>query len=293
MAVDGGVNEGKEPNVKKLILCGLYLVAFVAGGCVAQGQHDDLETLYRTSLEQNEELKNQLDQTNSQISAMRNAPKVPDPELVGQLAASQVQVDQLKQALDEAEVKIRELATSQTPLPPELNNELEQLAASDPALMNYDQHLGMVRLTSDLTFPLGSDQVSDTAVAGLQKLATILSTPHASKYEIRVVGHTDNVPIKNTDTKQKHPTNWHLSTHRSIAVKNVLESAGVTPVRLNVSGYGEYRPIQPNSDKGNRSNRRVEIYLVASSIPQNLASSTPPAAEPVGPPAVKVSDPIK
>jgi chemotaxis protein MotB len=62
-----------------------------------------------------------------------------------------------------------------------------------------------------------------------------------------------------------HPTNWHLSVHRAISVENLMESNGVSPTRISVKGYGEYRPLEANEagKKGNPKNRRVEIYLVA------------------------------
>ena len=52
--------------------------------------------------------------------------------------------------------------------------------------------------------------------------------------------------------------------HRAIAVQGVLSKAGLTPARIGAMGFGEYHPVAPNAPgkKGNRLNRRVEIWIV-------------------------------
>jgi flagellar motor protein MotB len=63
----------------------------------------------------------------------------------------------------------------------------------------------------------------------------------------------------------RHPTNRHLSAHRAIAVARALEQGGVPGDRIMIAGWGEYRPTAPNNPRGGTpANRRVEIYLVAS-----------------------------
>jgi chemotaxis protein MotB len=80
-----------------------------------------------------------------------------------------------------------------------------------------------------------------------------------------IAGHTDDIPIQKPDTRAKHPTNWHLSSHRAISVLNVMASNGIEPKRMSVRGFSEYRPVAENKPNkgGNPQNRRVEIYIVA------------------------------
>ena len=119
------------------------------------------------------------------------------------------------------------------------------------------------RWKGDLLFALGSDVVKDSAKASLQAFANIAKSSAAAKFDVIVVGHTDNIRIAREDTKKLHPTNWHLSAHRSIAVNSLLIQYGVPAGKTGVMGYGEYRPIDSNStEKGRQQNRRVEIYLV-------------------------------
>ena len=105
---------------------------------------------------------------------------------------------------------------------------------------------------------------SPRAVKAIETLCTIINSAQAAPFDIIVCGHTDDVPILKASTKQRHPTNWHLSAHRAISVEKVMENNGVGPKRLSVKGFGEYRPIEANKPgkKGNPKNRRVEIYIV-------------------------------
>jgi chemotaxis protein MotB len=149
-----------------------------------------------------------------------------------------------------------------TRLPPELDQALKEFASRYPDAVEYLADHGAVRWKSDLTFGLGSDVVRDSAKSSLREFAQICAGPAAEGFEVVVVGHTDDVPISRS--KAQHPTNWHLSVHRSIAVMNELSGFGVPSKRIGVMGYGEFQPAVPNPPSGgNEKNRRVEIFLVA------------------------------
>jgi len=78
--------------------------------------------------------------------------------------------------------------------------------------------------------------------------------------QVRVEGHTDNVPLSGGPYK----TNWGLSTMRATNVAEVLiRQSNIDPSRMSVLGYGETRPRLPNtSDANRRQNRRVEIVVL-------------------------------
>jgi chemotaxis protein MotB len=80
---------------------------------------------------------------------------------------------------------------------------------------------------------------------------------------IRVEGHTDNVPIASS-LQSRFASNWELSTARATAVVRYLQDkAGIAPDHLIAAGYGEYKPIAPNTTpEGRAQNRRIEIVLV-------------------------------
>jgi len=241
-----------------VILLGLFGLSSV--GCVAQREVDRLTKLNRKKDEQIIDLKTQLEEAEQRIAVLRNQTSE-DPALQEQIDRLKQERDRLRDALAEAEEQLRQ-AGSGVELPQQVSDELARLAQEYPDLMSYDPDLGMIQLKSDLTFDLGSANVKEGALGSLRRLADVLTSPAAQTYEIRVVGHTDTVPISNPATRAKHPTNWHLSAHRAIAVKDALDDAGINARRFNVAGYGPYRPIAPNTRSGNEKNRRVEIYLV-------------------------------
>lgn len=245
--------------IKKLVV--LAWVALIAGGCVGQGNYDMLEQAHRKSREQVIELRARLEETNLRIAQLEQSTSV-DPKMLEQMKELEAENLTLRENLAEFERMLQEVGPI-GPLPAELDDALMGLAAANAEMMSYDQELGMVKFQSDLTFDLGSVALKSAAASSLAQLATILNTTIASGYEVRVVGHTDIVPIRRASTRTKHPTNWHLSVHRAISVKDALSKAGIDEVRMGVAGYGKHRPVAENAEsRGNEKNRRVEIFLL-------------------------------
>jgi chemotaxis protein MotB len=87
-------------------------------------------------------------------------------------------------------------------------------------------------------------------------------------FDIIIAGHTDDLRIAKPDTRERHPTNWHLSAHRAISVLDIMTKNNIVSERMSVRGFGEYRPIESNKPnrKGNPQNRRVEIYIVPKGV---------------------------
>ena len=84
--------------------------------------------------------------------------------------------------------------------------------------------------------------------------------------DMRVEGHSDNVPIHNA----AFASNWDLSTARAMAVAMMLiDDAGFDPSRMSIAGYGQYHPTASNdTPEGRRANRRVDIVVVSVNRPQ-------------------------
>ncbi|HLI25959.1 MAG TPA: flagellar motor protein MotB [Chloroflexota bacterium] len=79
--------------------------------------------------------------------------------------------------------------------------------------------------------------------------------------DLRIEGHTDNIPIHST----LYPSNWELSSARATTVARYLAQHGIAPQRLIAAGYGEYRPAAPNDTREGRArNRRVDIVILSS-----------------------------
>jgi chemotaxis protein MotB len=152
-------------------------------------------------------------------------------------------------------------------LPVELSTLLEDFAKQHP-MVDYDSSRGIVKFKSDLLFNKGSDTVAASAIEAIKSLSTILNSEQGKRFDVIIAGHTDDIPIKKPATRTKHPTNWHLSSHRAIAVLKVMESSNIESKRMSARGFSEYRPITENkpSKGGNPQNRRVEIYIVAEGV---------------------------
>jgi chemotaxis protein MotB len=138
----------------------------------------------------------------------------------------------------------------------------------------------VITLSGSLLFDSGKADLKQQGLDVLARLANILETAPG---EIRVEGHTDNVPPGGVE----FPSNWELSTQRAANVLRFLtETVGMPAERFQVAGYAEFRPVVPNDTRENRAmNRRVEIILMA---PQPGAAQPEPAAPEPAEPAAKV-----
>ena len=113
-----------------------------------------------------------------------------------------------------------------------------------------------VGLSSAVTFASGDAVLAPEGDAALTKAARILKgLPNV----VRIEGHTDDVPMHGG----KFPSNWHLSAARAQSVVRLLMREGLDPRLIQVIGYADVRPRQPNdSPEGRAANRRIEIKLI-------------------------------
>jgi len=83
------------------------------------------------------------------------------------------------------------------------------------------------------------------------------------KAEIRIEGHTDNIPLIGGS---EYRDNWELSAARAQTVMRILQQfTGLPEEQFVVAGFGEYHPIADNSTPAGRElNRRVEVFINAS-----------------------------
>jgi chemotaxis protein MotB len=111
-------------------------------------------------------------------------------------------------------------------------------------------------------FNTGEAKLLSDGQATLTRIANVLNQ---AGFQIRVEGHTDNVPIHTKEFK----SNWELSTARATEVVALLvEQHGFDPRQVSAAGYSEYRPIVSNdTDEGRRANRRVDVVVVARTLP--------------------------
>ena len=257
-------------TVKLSAILSLCVCVLLLNGCNSEMQ--DLRIQNNTQQKLIDQLQAELAANTLQLEQMKK-----------QLAAAQqtdsIEVESLQQqiaALEEDLAKKKELIASMqqrlllggAALPVELSTLLEDFAKQQPDMVTYDSSRGVVKFKSDLLFEKGSDTVAASAIEAVKSLSGILNSQEGKKFDVIIAGHTDDIPILKPETRAKHPTNWHLSSHRAISVLNVMESNNIEPKRMSARGFGEYRPIAENKPNkgGNPQNRRVEIYIVAQGV---------------------------
>jgi chemotaxis protein MotB len=207
----------------------------------------------------------QLEQMKKQLAAAQQTDSIEAEALQQKIAALEADLAKKKELIASMQQR---LLMGGGALPVELSTMLEDFAKQQPDMVTYDASRGVVKFKSDLLFDKGSDNVAASAAEAIKSLTTILNSEQGKKFDVIIAGHTDDIPIQKPETRAKHPTNWHLSSHRAIAVLNVMESNGIDPKRMSVRGFSEYRPVTENKPNkgGNPQNRRVEIYIVAEGV---------------------------
>jgi chemotaxis protein MotB len=140
-----------------------------------------------------------------------------------------------------------------------LSQQLQAEVKSDQVQIQQLQNQVKVTLVDSLLFPEGGWQIGRSGEATLDKIVPALRNVKTGR--IVVEGHTDNVPI-GPALRQRFPSNWELSTARATDVVRYLASKGVPQGVLAAEGFGDSRPVAPNTTpEGRAKNRRVEIVI--------------------------------
>ena len=254
---------------------GLLLLAgmLTAGGCAAKSDLAKAHDLNRKSNDLRMEaeararrLEGEKKSMQDQLAILQAQARKAENDAAALAAARadlQTRFDKLAEELKNQKTTAPVMPELISMLPTRVNKALQAFAAANPGLVEYDSRHGMVKIKSDLTFALGSTTATQSAVAALTKLVGIINDPVIAGYHVYIAGHTDNVRIRKPETKKRHPDNWYLSVHRAVAIKKVMQTAGLAPARIGVMGFGEYHPVATNKARGgNVRNRRVEIWIV-------------------------------
>jgi chemotaxis protein MotB len=115
----------------------------------------------------------------------------------------------------------------------------------------------VIRILDDILFGSGSSELGYESRNVLQQIASIIrNVPN----DIRIEGHTDNIPI----STNQYPSNWHLSVNRALSTAYYLiNTEKITPDKVSIVGYSEYQPVESNeSPDGRALNRRVDIVII-------------------------------
>jgi chemotaxis protein MotB len=195
-----------------------------------------------------------------------------------QLSALRQQISQIAKILEVSETIAKKQKTRIANLGKRLNaalaNKVQELSYYRSEFFgNLRKILGNqpgIRIVGDrfvfqaeVLFKTGSAELGAEGKNQIKQLAGTLKEvtekiPENIKWVLRVDGHTDNIPINTS----RFPSNWELSTARAISVVKYLVANDILPANLAATGFGEFQPLDPRSNKvANRRNRRIELKL--------------------------------
>jgi chemotaxis protein MotB len=161
-----------------------------------------------------------------------------------------------------------------------LQGELEQALHGEIASHQVSLHRETEGLVVSLRefgfFDSGSATIKPAALPALDRIASILAIRTCN---LRIEGHTDNIPIHTPQMA----SNWELSTGRATElVRQLIVRYGFPPERLSAAGYAQYHPVASNiTAQGRAQNRRVDIVILPSQavaeggLPANARAATP------------------
>ncbi len=156
-----------------------------------------------------------------------------------------------------------------------LRRDLEQRLSNQVAQHTVSIQMGRDGLVISLReagfFDSGSATPRPETLPALRQIAASLAhTP----YDLRVEGHTDNVPV-HTDN---FDSNWELSSARATRVARLfLDLRAIPADRLSAAGYAEFHPIAANATpEGRAANRRVDVVV----LPRTRIDFSTPAPRP-------------
>jgi chemotaxis protein MotB len=142
-----------------------------------------------------------------------------------------------------------------------LDRELQQTLAKQVATHAVSIQMGRDGLVISLReagfFASGSATPQPQTLDTLRQIAASLSrTP----YDLRIEGHTDNIPIHDAEFN----SNWELSTARATSIARIMLDLKAIPAeRLSAAGYAEFHPVATNDTaEGRAQNRRVDLVVM-------------------------------
>ncbi len=193
-----------------------------------------------------------------------------------QLGADPSSADQARMEIQKS-VSRDESAVTPSPLTKEENPDLAGLRQEMELALAPEISRGEVALRGGpdgLVISLREVGFFDSGSAGVkagsqQAFSRIASLLSQHKYNIRIEGYTDTVPIHNS----QFTSNWELSTARSTEmIQLLIVKYGFAPERLSASGYGEYHPIASNNTAAGRElNRRVDLVILGHLPEMNIS----------------------
>lgn len=228
---------------------------------------DDLQRQLTDILARNSALQQDLLRTRADIERLEKILSARSIEAGAALAEMRQTIDRLQEQnrqvanqLEQERVAKEERLTQMKGTFDELMQKMEAEITRGEITISELQGRLTVNMVERILFDSGKAEIKADGLKVLKRVGEILKG--TTDREIRVEGHTDNVPIS-PRLRQTFPSNWELSTARAANVVHFLQDQiAIGGGRLTVVGFGEFRPVADNSSaEGRAQNRRIQIIL--------------------------------
>ncbi|MDQ6989381.1 MAG: OmpA family protein [Mariprofundaceae bacterium] len=144
----------------------------------------------------------------------------------------------------------------------QLNQQLEQEIIAQQVQIEKSKQGGIkVTMQEAILFPSGAFKLGKSGRAVLKKIASGLQGLD-DKHQLRIVGHSDNVPVSKK-LRGQFVDNWDLSARRAAEVaRYMIWGYGFAPEKISVVGRSHVQPVASNKSKqGRAANRRIELFI--------------------------------
>jgi len=154
------------------------------------------------------------------------------------------------------EAKIGQLKSTYEDLISDLKQQIEN---QEVTIKAFEEKIS-VTFVDRILFEFARATITAEGRMILKRVGDVLKKVQDRK--IRVVGHSDNIPIL-PEHQYKFPSNWELSSARAAAVvREFQKDIGLDPCNLEAVGRSFYEPVASNETaEGRAQNRRVEIII--------------------------------
>jgi len=145
-----------------------------------------------------------------------------------------------------------------------LNQQLEQEITAKQVLIEQNEQTGVIKVTlqQDILFSSGSFKIDQAGAADILKKVIESIDNNDGKIVLRIVGHTDNLPVAKKWRKQ-FSDNWDLSARRAGEVARYITwGLGFPRESITVAGRADVEPVASNDTAEDRAkNRRIELFI--------------------------------
>ena len=174
---------------------------------------------------------------------------------------SQAEYQAMQQKAEQKEALARQLSELKTAYESMQQSLKSEIEAQRVQLEQLSEREVKVTMPQDVLFPSASIVIDQSGRKVLDKVAASLK--QAPDTSIRIVGHTDLLPITRPELKQRFTDNWELSAARAAAVARVfIWGENIRDDRIHVVGRSHAEPVADNrTTEGRTKNRRIEIFL--------------------------------